>query len=230
MIVGVMTTSDPEFTKKYSELASSVGATIAEGGFHLLTGGGRGLMEIVGKAFKNTKRKGLLINILRAKGTKHLTGPWDKDSGKLKLKELDEEPRNKRDILPVKKKTKVVKRAWEATENNKLGEITIRTHLPYSSDKGELDLSRNHINVLTSDAVIVLPGGDGTLSELTLACEYGRPVAVFLGADGSVGGPGAKELKAKFSGIKLADEKNIRGWLLQQEKKMPKPGRKKPSR
>lgn len=37
-------------------------------------------------------------------------------------------------------------------------------------------LSRNHINVLTSDVIVALPGGEGTASEIGLARAYGRPV------------------------------------------------------
>jgi predicted Rossmann-fold nucleotide-binding protein len=60
-------------------------------------------------------------------------------------------------------------------------------------------LSRNHINVLTSDAVLVLPGGSGTLSEVELAAEYGwTPVLLFLGGQ-RVGGFTAAELKAQIT-------------------------------
>ena len=37
---------------------------------------------------------------------------------------------------------------------------------------------RNWVNVCTSDAVIALPGGYGTLSEIALAMKIGRPVVV----------------------------------------------------
>jgi predicted Rossmann-fold nucleotide-binding protein len=39
----------------------------------------------------------------------------------------------------------------------------------HSGDEGRDTLSRNHINALTADLVVVLPGGSGTLSELELA-------------------------------------------------------------
>ena len=41
-------------------------------------------------------------------------------------------------------------------------------------------LSRNHINILTSDAIVALPGGAGTASEVALALSYGRPIVAFL--------------------------------------------------
>jgi uncharacterized protein (TIGR00725 family) len=61
-------------------------------------------------------------------------------------------------------------------------DLPIRTHLPLSGDQGTEQPSRNHINVLTSDVVVVLPGGAGTRSEVVLALRYGRPVVAFLGA------------------------------------------------
>ena len=58
-------------------------------------------------------------------------------------------------------------------------EIAIRTHLPQRGKAGAGTLSRNHINVLTADIVIVLPGGPGTASEARLSVRYGRPVVAF---------------------------------------------------
>lgn len=58
-------------------------------------------------------------------------------------------------------------------------DLPIYTHLPLSSADGKDDLSRNHINVLTSDIVIALPGSDGTASEVELALRYDKPVAAF---------------------------------------------------
>jgi len=63
-------------------------------------------------------------------------------------------------------------------------EVPIRTHLPLSGVDGTDPRSRNHINVLTADVVVALPGGDGTRSEVRLALRYGRPVVAFLGPAG----------------------------------------------
>ena len=38
--------------------------------------------------------------------------------------------------------------------------------------------ARNHLNALTPDAIVALPGGPGTASEIDLAGRYGTPVAV----------------------------------------------------
>lgn len=60
-------------------------------------------------------------------------------------------------------------------------ELPIRTHLPLRGSRGAEPMSRNHINVLTSDVIVALPGGPGTSSEVRLALEYGRPIVAYLG-------------------------------------------------
>jgi uncharacterized protein (TIGR00725 family) len=62
---------------------------------------------------------------------------------------------------------------------NEFVELAVRTHLPLSGGRGTDDLSRNHLNVLSSDALVALPGGEGTASEVSLALRYGRPVVVY---------------------------------------------------
>ena len=67
-------------------------------------------------------------------------------------------------------------------------EIPILTHLPLSGPGGTDPMSRNHINILSSDVVIALPGGLGTASEVVLAKSYKKPVIVFLGSSGRLDG------------------------------------------
>jgi len=62
---------------------------------------------------------------------------------------------------------------------NEFVEIAIRTHLPHSGTRGTEDLSRNHINILSSAAIVALPGEAGTLSEVALALRYDKPVAAY---------------------------------------------------
>lgn len=57
-------------------------------------------------------------------------------------------------------------------------EIPIFTHLPLTGAQGSDARSRNHINILSSDVVVALPGGPGTCSEIELAVRYGRPIVV----------------------------------------------------
>jgi uncharacterized protein (TIGR00725 family) len=64
---------------------------------------------------------------------------------------------------------------------NSAVEIAIFTHLPLSGISGTDLRSRNHINILSSDVVIVLPGDEGTQSEMELAVKYGRPVIAYFG-------------------------------------------------
>ena len=62
---------------------------------------------------------------------------------------------------------------------NEFVELAIYTHLPYSGMRGKDELSRNHINVLSSAALIALPGGHGTSAEVELALDYGKPLIAF---------------------------------------------------
>ena len=59
-------------------------------------------------------------------------------------------------------------------------EIPIYTHLPLSGMQGNDLMSRNHINILSSDVVIALPGSSGTASEVRLAQQYNKPLIAFL--------------------------------------------------
>jgi predicted Rossmann-fold nucleotide-binding protein len=58
-------------------------------------------------------------------------------------------------------------------------ELPVYTHLPLSGAQGQEPLSRNHLNVLTAQALVVLPGGAGTASEAALAVRYQRPAMLF---------------------------------------------------
>ncbi|QDU73562.1 hypothetical protein Pan97_05380 [Bremerella volcania] len=65
-------------------------------------------------------------------------------------------------------------------------EIPIVTHLPHSGERGTESTSRNHINILTSDAIVALPGGPGTSTEVQLAIRYGKPIIAYLGTTGGI--------------------------------------------
>ncbi len=166
-IIGVMGSGEHEF----AELAEPVGRTIARAGYHLLAGGGTGVMTAVARAFTAVPgRAGLSIGVVRAAGDEHLG-------------------------------ERRTTRRYRGRGPNPYVEVAILTHLPYSGAQGKHDLSRNHINVLTANAVVVLPGGDGTASELELALEYGRPVVLFIGTR-TVAGASADELRRRH-GAKL---------------------------
>ena len=59
-------------------------------------------------------------------------------------------------------------------------ELPVYTHLGVGDPDGEAPESRNHVNILTSTAVILLPGSTGTLSEARLAVRYATPCVAFL--------------------------------------------------
>jgi uncharacterized protein (TIGR00725 family) len=64
---------------------------------------------------------------------------------------------------------------------NPFVEIAIHTHLPLSGITGTDPRSRNHINILSSDVVVILPGSEGTQSEMELSVRYEKPVIAFFG-------------------------------------------------
>jgi uncharacterized protein (TIGR00725 family) len=130
-------------TDEHDDLARIVGETLADLGVNLLTGGGRGVMTSVSRAFtRHPNRRGICIGII----------PCESES----------ERGLPKDGYP-----------------NEFVELAIYTHLPYSGTQGAHDLSRNHINVLSSAAIVALPGEAGTASEVGLALRYGKPVIAF---------------------------------------------------
>lgn len=147
-VVGVMGSGVSEHT----DLAEPLGKWVAEQGFHLLTGGGGGVMRSVSRAFCSVDtRAGLAIGVLPGRAGD---------------------------------------RGYEAFAGypNEFVEIAIRTHLDRTGTEGAHVLSRNHINVLSADVVVALPGGAGTASEVELAARYGKPVILWLGEQGSIEG------------------------------------------
>ena len=69
---------------------------------------------------------------------------------------------------------------------NEFVELAISTHLPFSGLHGTHDLSRNHINVLSSQVIVALPGETGTASEARLAVLYKKPIVAFLDERSSI--------------------------------------------
>lgn len=67
-------------------------------------------------------------------------------------------------------------------------DIPILTPLPRKESGAPDDaLSRNYVNVLTSDLVIALPGSKGTLDEIRLATRFAKPL-VCVGPCGAFAG------------------------------------------
>jgi uncharacterized protein (TIGR00725 family) len=156
-------------------LAVQLGQVIASRGFHLLTGGGPGAMEVVCKAFTDVpNRPGRAIGIV----------PGDVSF----------------------KKGEYVRRPGYP---NPYVEIPVYTHLPMSGSEGLLLQSRNHINILSSDVLVVLEGWDGTLAEANLAVRYEKPVIALLKDDKRM--PGLNDLPIK----KVTQVKDVEEFILQ---------------
>src|SRR5438067_10100927 len=75
-------------------------------------------------------------------------------------------------------------------------DLAIRTHLPQRGEEGAGERSRNHLNVLSSDVLVVLPGGAGTRTEVELALRYRKPFLAYLGPGGAIDGLRRDELPA----------------------------------
>jgi len=65
-------------------------------------------------------------------------------------------------------------------------ELVIQTHLSERGRSGDGKFSRNHVNVLSSDVIIIFPGSSGTASEARLAVLYERPCVAYLVTDDQV--------------------------------------------
>ena len=131
-----------------------IGRLVAMLGFDLLTGGGSGVMEAVTRAFVETSpRRGIAIGVIPA-----VVEP----------------------LVAVEKREPTAV-AYEPPDGypNPWVELAIFTHLPDSGPDGTLRSSRNHINVLSADAVVALPGDAGTESEIWLAVQYGVPIVAY---------------------------------------------------
>jgi predicted Rossmann-fold nucleotide-binding protein len=134
--------------------AAEVGQLIATLGHDLLTGGGRGVMEAASRAFFETSpRRGIVIGVVPGfvAGLDALEARVATNPGY--------------DVQPG--------------YPNEWVELAIYTHLPDSGTEGTLASSRNHINVLSADAIVALPGREGTESEIWLATQYGVPIVAY---------------------------------------------------
>ncbi len=165
-VVGVMGSG----TNAHARLAVPLGRALARMGVHLLTGGGSGVMEAVSRAFHEASgREGLVIGVLPAGDeTPRPDGAIPGRRG-VNLRPGDAESRRAN--------------ADPGTPSgypNPCVELAIRTHLDARGDDGSGTRSRNHINILSSDVIVALPGSAGTASEVELAIRYGRPL-ILLG-------------------------------------------------
>ena len=166
-MIGVMGSSREE----HAALAVPFGRWIAEQGFDLLTGGGGGVMTAVCRGFREVAERSRLA-------------PRD-GSGPLGEREGYKACGVAVGILPT---------GPPAGYPNPYVDVVIQTHLPKRGAEGADERSRNHINVLSADILVVLPGGPGTRTEVELAARYGRPFIAYLGPNGAIAGLTREEL------------------------------------
>jgi len=132
-------------SEPHSAIARPLGQWLAREGYHLLSGGGQGVMGETAAGFHSVaERGGLAIGILPG----HNPG-----SGQ-----------------PV---------TAPPGYPNPFIDLAIRTHLPSTGAQGKDAMSRNHLIVLSAHAVVALPGGEGTRSEIELALKYRTPLLLF---------------------------------------------------
>lgn len=159
-VIGSGDTADP--------CCGDIGRLIASLGFDLLTGAGRGVMEAVSRAFHETRpRRGIVIGIVPGEVDgierieRRVAGPPGAAAGRSGADQSGPGPAEYR---------------VRAGYPNEWVELAIYTHLPDSGAEGTRRSSRNHINVLSADAIVALPGSAGTASEIWLAAAYGIPI------------------------------------------------------
>lgn len=69
-------------------------------------------------------------------------------------------------------------------------------------------VNRNHVNILTADIVVALPGNVGTLNEVELALQFGKPVALY--------GPDDYFVDFPQTVTRYTDLPDVTGWITQQ--------------
>ena len=127
---------------RHDDYAAPLGEMIAKEGYHLLTGGGDGVMTAVAEAFTNTpRRKGHAIGIVP-------------------VEDMD-------DLATLQNYT------------NPFIEIPILTQLHEKAMRSNMPLSRNMVNILSSDVLIILPGLHGSQTESSMALIYEKPAVLF---------------------------------------------------
>ena len=176
-VVGVLGSSDDSFAA-YFDLATRLGHWLAAEGYDLLTGGGDGMMAAVSRTFyEHPARRGIVIGIVPGKvpALEALAGRHEAEPPL----EYEVDPR-----YP-----------------NPWVEVAIYTHLPMGGQEGTAELSRNHLNVLSSDVLIALPGREGTMAELWLARQYGVPAIAYLPTDSDIALPAGVPSSSSFDEV-----------------------------
>jgi uncharacterized protein (TIGR00725 family) len=85
---------------------------------------------------------------------------------------------------------------------NPFVDLPILTPLPRKeAGAAPTALSRNYVNVLTSDVVIALPGSEGTLDEIRLATRFAKPLMCIGPAEAFDGVPEGTRIVSQLADV-----------------------------
>ncbi|KMP10443.1 hypothetical protein UR09_00865 [Candidatus Nitromaritima sp. SCGC AAA799-A02] len=129
-------------SERHPHLCGPLGRGLAEKGYSLINGAGGGVMAETAHAFCSVENRKGLV--------------------------VGVVPSNTPCLTPQERAVYTTPPGYP----NSYTELVIRTHLHLSGTMGKDVASRNHIIVLSASAVVALPGGPGTRSEIELALEY----------------------------------------------------------
>ncbi|WP_276662771.1 hypothetical protein [Thauera aminoaromatica] len=158
--VSVVGSGEPVEDAAFADLSKGVGRIVAQHGCNLVTGGGRGVMELVAEGFcKTPYRVGRSIGILP--GT---------------MKSEGDQVLDRVTMMSITPK---------AHYPNAFVEVPVYTHLPGNNPKAPT--SRNYLNARTGAVMVALKGGKRTQAEVEIAVALNRPVIALLRARECIG-------------------------------------------
>lgn len=92
---------------------------------------------------------------------------------------------------------------------NSYVELAVRAPLGIYAGEDPYALSRNHINVMTSHALVILPGTQGTINEVHIALLYDKPMILFGPEEGYKGFPDGLERTENLDRVERFVNENI---------------------
>lgn len=176
----------------HTKLANRLGEWCARSGFHLMVGGGPGVMTSVARAYREAREEeehldGQVLAVLPGLPASRASD-WATAREEVSSSLLVDQSRGYLSYTVLMPGADSSGERIVAPKGypNRYVDVAVRSHLPSAGRKGHVALSRNHITVLSSDVFVALPGGSGTASEVELALHYGVPVCLFLGPTGNI--------------------------------------------
>jgi len=95
-------------------------------------------------------------------------------------------------------------------------EIPILTHLDSRAQNDAVPYSRNYVNIMSSHALVFLPGEHGTRNEVSLAIQYKKPMILF--------GPENAFIKFPDAPVRVQDISEVKEFLEKATSKYRKNG------